>query len=56
MEYMKLKNWRLAEEFFLVGLGMCQTDPLLHNEFGTVYYETNRYLLLIDMNWLSNIL
>jgi anaphase-promoting complex subunit 6 len=51
MEYAKLKNWRLAEEFLQVALGMCHSDPLLHNEIGYVYYETKRYRLRnADMN------
>ena len=43
MEYMKLKNYALAEEYFTLAFDTCPQDPLLLNEMGVLYYHRGEY-------------
>jgi tetratricopeptide (TPR) repeat protein len=43
MEHARQKNWKLAEEFLLLALKSCSSDPLLHNELGSLYFEKGQF-------------
>lgn len=43
MEYAKLSNWKLAEEFCLLSLQTCDSDPLVYNELGVVCFQKKEY-------------
>ncbi|KAJ8128120.1 hypothetical protein O1611_g5516 [Lasiodiplodia mahajangana] len=42
MQNHALNNMTLADEFLKTAYGLCQTDPLLLNEMGVVYYHQGR--------------
>ncbi|KAJ2893112.1 anaphase-promoting complex subunit cut9 [Zalerion maritima] len=42
MQNHALNNMTLAEEFLKTAYGLCQTDPLLLNEMGIVFYHQDR--------------
>ncbi|KAI0021921.1 TPR-like protein [Xylariomycetidae sp. FL0641] len=42
MQNHALNNMTLADEFLKTALSLCQTDPLLLNEMGVVYYHQDR--------------
>ena len=48
MEHLQLGNSVLAEEYLMAALELCKTDPLLHNELGTLFYNTGRYQKAVD--------
>lgn len=43
MQNHALNNMTLAEEFLKTAYGLCQTDPLLLNEMGVVFYHQSRF-------------
>jgi len=43
MEYQRTNNSSLAFQFFLKAFEICDTDPLLHNEYGVLLYRQGEY-------------
>ena len=43
MEYQRTNNSSLAFQFFLKAFEICDTDPLLHNEYGVLLYRQGDY-------------
>jgi len=39
MQYLQLQNMTLAHEYFNAAYHLCQTDPLLLNELGVIFYH-----------------
>ncbi|CDO94550.1 unnamed protein product [Kluyveromyces dobzhanskii CBS 2104] len=44
MQYNKMDDLSLAEEYFMMAYDMCPTDPLLLNELGVVYFKRQNYI------------
>jgi anaphase-promoting complex subunit 6 len=42
MEYLRMANLPLAEEYFNAAYKICDTDPLLLNEIGVLNYHTEK--------------
>ncbi|KAF8322575.1 TPR-like protein [Clavulina sp. PMI_390] len=43
MEYLRLSNRLLAEEYFEAAYKLCDSDPLLLNEMGVLAYQSEKY-------------
>ncbi|ODV58571.1 anaphase promoting complex subunit CDC16 [Ascoidea rubescens DSM 1968] len=41
MQYLQMNNLTLAEEYLTTSYQICNTDPLLLNEMGVIYYHKN---------------
>lgn len=41
MQHLQMNNVNLAEEYLLASYQICNTDPLLLNEMGVIYYHRN---------------
>lgn len=41
MQHLQMNNINLAEEYLLASYHICNTDPLLLNEMGVIYYHRN---------------
>ncbi|XP_008660356.1 anaphase-promoting complex subunit 6 isoform X2 [Zea mays] len=39
MQYVRMHNFKLAEQFFTQAKSICPSDPLIHNELGVVAYN-----------------
>lgn len=44
MQYSRMDDLSLAEEYFMIAYDMCPTDPLLLNELGVVYFKRQNYI------------
>lgn len=42
MQHLQMNNVSLAEEYFLASYHICNSDPLLLNEMGIIYYHKNQ--------------
>lgn len=42
MEYLRMSNLALAAEYFETAFKICDSDPLLLNEIGVLYYNTEK--------------
>ncbi|CCO28611.1 Anaphase-promoting complex subunit cut9 AltName: Full=20S cyclosome/APC complex protein cut9 [Rhizoctonia solani AG-1 IB] len=43
MEHIQLSNMQLAESHLAASVALCDSDPILFNELGTVAYENRKY-------------
>ena len=48
MEHAAMKDYKLAQEYFVLALEVNPNDPLLLHEIGSVYYAQQRYQLAIE--------
>lgn len=44
MQYNRMDDLSLAEEYFMMAYDMCPTDPLLLNELGVIYFKRQNYI------------
>eukprot|EP00267_Zea_mays_P029606 XP_008660357.1 anaphase-promoting complex subunit 6 isoform X4 [Zea mays] len=43
MQYVRMHNFKLAEQFFTQAKSICPSDPLIHNELGVVAYNMKEF-------------
>uniref|UniRef100_A0ACD5TVM6 Uncharacterized protein n=1 Tax=Avena sativa TaxID=4498 RepID=A0ACD5TVM6_AVESA len=43
MQYVRMHNFKLAEQFFMQAKSICPSDPLIYNELGVVAYNMKEY-------------
>ncbi|GJN08530.1 hypothetical protein PR202_ga26464 [Eleusine coracana subsp. coracana] len=43
MQYVRMHNFKLAEQFFMQAKSICPSDPLIYNELGVVAYNNKEY-------------
>uniref|UniRef100_A0A0D9VRN4 Uncharacterized protein n=1 Tax=Leersia perrieri TaxID=77586 RepID=A0A0D9VRN4_9ORYZ len=43
MQYLRMHNFKLAEQFFTQAKSICPSDPLIYNELGAVAYNMKEY-------------
>nr|ABF94847.1 TPR Domain containing protein, expressed [Oryza sativa Japonica Group] len=43
MQYLRMHNFKLAEQFFTQAKSICPSDPLIYNEMGVVAYNMKEY-------------
>ncbi|PNT77785.1 hypothetical protein BRADI_1g68757v3 [Brachypodium distachyon] len=43
MQYVRMHNFKLAEQFFMQAKSICPSDPLIFNELGVVAYNMKEY-------------
>jgi len=46
MQHLQISNNQLAEGFLTVAYGICDSDPILLNELGVLYYNKKEYIYI----------
>ncbi|KAF0404706.1 anaphase-promoting complex subunit Cut9 [Gigaspora margarita] len=48
MQYLQAKNLLSAEEYLLTSSQICESDPLVLNELGVLYFQQLKYAQSVD--------
>ncbi|ONL95779.1 Anaphase-promoting complex subunit 6 [Zea mays] len=49
MQYVRMHNFKLAEQFFTQAKSICPSDPLIYNELGVVAYNMKEYRKAVQL-------
>ncbi|RLN19744.1 anaphase-promoting complex subunit 6 [Panicum miliaceum] len=49
MQYVRMHNFKLAEQFFTQAKSICPSDPLIHNELGVVAYNMKEFRKAVQL-------
>jgi len=49
MQYVRMHNFKLAEQFFTQAKSICPSDPLIYNEAGVVAYNMKEYRKAVQL-------